>query len=116
MEAVVTFFERLVGESAWKRLALLSALIVVGLVGIRAYEMYTGHFQANRMQFAAEHLSKLADPELKKNIKGDEELERAHQMMKRDLNGFIERSQFDLSACGENSLESVDRSRVVSRA
>jgi hypothetical protein len=96
LNALVGFFEKLVGESAWKRLGLLLAVVVGAVVLLWGYEAYTGNFRATRMQFAVEHLTKLSDPELRKNIKGDSELEKVHERMKTDLIRFVEGSEMEL--------------------
>jgi hypothetical protein len=95
VDAIVAFFEKLVSEFSWKRVGLIVVFVVLALAGFWGYEAVTGQFRSARMQFAADHLAKLADPELKKNVQGDEELEKAHNRMKTELNRFLETSQFD---------------------
>lgn len=97
MEHVVAFFERLVEQFSWRRLVLLVAVLGTIALGFWCYEAFTGQFRARRMQFSAEQLARLSDPELKKNTEQDPELQRAHQKMKEDLNHFLDESQLDMS-------------------
>lgn len=95
MEALVAFFDRLVTEFSWRRVGLLFAILIFGILSIWAYESLTGHFWSIRMQFATEQLTQLSDPDLKKNIEGDQELEQVHANLKSELNQFLEETNYD---------------------
>ena len=88
MDSVVAFFEKLVVDFSWKRLWFLVILICITLIGLWTFEEFSGNYRSARMKFGAEHLARLSDPDLIKNIKGDAELEKSHSRMKADLNNF----------------------------
>ncbi len=96
MDALVAFFDRFVTEFSWRRVVLLFAILIFGVLSIWTYERLTGHFWSVRMQFATEQLTKLSDPDLKENIEGDQELEQVHASLKSELSQFLEETNYDL--------------------
>ena len=95
MDAIVEYFEQLVTKFTWRRLVFLLVAMLVLVTGWWAYERYTGQSQSNRMKFAAEQLKSLSDPELKKNVQGNAELEKVHHQLKVDLGHFVDQSGTD---------------------
>lgn len=77
-------------------MTLLFVVLVSGILGILGYEAFTGHFWSTRMEFATDQLVKLSDPDLKKNIEGDQELEQVHASLKGELNQFLAGTNYNL--------------------
>jgi hypothetical protein len=96
MEAFMNLIAQMVKEFTWRWFVFVVVVLGLGITGLWVFEAFTGHFRSSRMQSDVEHLKALSDPELKKNVQGDPELEKAHNQLKVDFNRLLEQSQVDV--------------------
>jgi hypothetical protein len=86
---ILDFFEKLITEFTWKRLAFVIIAISFILGGVFAYETYTGHFRLNKIDRATKLLAELAD--LSPKIKNNENnvLTNTYIGIENDLDNFV---------------------------
>jgi len=85
LQPVFDFLERLITEFTWRRLALVTLLLVSTVTGFILYELYTGHFTLGKLTESAELLDTLTEQHEQVTKTGDKNLIAIHESLTNSL-------------------------------
>lgn len=92
-ETIVDAFDKLVSDFSWRRLLSLVLLIAAIVVGVVAFDRYTGYFRLQRLQRGVELLAALDELGARPSIMSDSVRARIHYDLLKELEEAVRAPQ-----------------------
>jgi len=89
MDQIVQFFDKLVTEFTWKRLAFIACLFMIALSCVAIFELYTNHFRFSRIERGVTILDQFNTHATENAEQHRETVRQIEQTLLKDLEGAV---------------------------